>query len=203
MDRHIPAQLRQQRVFLFHGFNVPDQGNATTDRVRPYLERIGFEVVEIDYGEFDLIDVREETDELVQRVLPRIKPGDCFLAHSHGNTVVAKLIEAGAPFKAGVMIHPALRAYWTPPKDHPVRQIAVFSHWTDYATWGAFLLRVLSPGRLIWGRHHWGAMGSVGALGDDPRMVNYDGAVWHSTGFSNSDRWGPRWAVALETALGF
>jgi hypothetical protein len=202
MDTIIPAQLRQHRVYQFHGFNVADGGANTTDKARPYLEQAGFEVIEVDYGEYDLIDVREQTDELVQRILPRIKPGDCFLAHSHGNTIVAKLIEAGAPFAAGVMIHPALRSYWTPPKDHPVRQIAVFSHWTDYATWGAFLLRTLSPGRLIWGRHHWGAMGSTGALGDDPRMINYTGAKGHSSGFSDSERWGPRWAKALVEAVG-
>lgn len=203
MDKYIPGELRRQRVFVFHGFNVPDGGAATTDKVRPHLELLGFEVIDIDYGEFDLIDVREETDELVQRILPRIKDGDSFLAHSHGNTIVAKLIEAGAPFRAGVMIHPALRSYWTPPKDHPIRQIAVFSHWSDYATWAAFVLRSLSPGRLIWGRHYWGAMGSTGALGDDSRMVNHNGSMGHSGGFSDSETWGPRWAAALETAVGF
>lgn len=185
------------RVFLLHGFNVSDGGTGTTDKIKPYLERKGIEVVEWDYGNWDLIDVREKTDEIAAYLANVVLAGDCFIAHSHGNTIVAKAIEKGASFHSGVMIHPALRSYWNPPKRHPIRSITVFSHWTDYATWGAYLLRMFSPGNLFWGKHYWGAMGSTGALSKDPRMLNRKGAKAHSRGFSKIEKWAPKWIGAL------
>jgi len=183
--------------YEIHGFNVSDGGQDTTDRASPYLQAAGFEVVDVDYGHFGLVDVRERTEAVVNHLLLTVNPGDTFFAHSHGCAIAALAIECGAPFSAGVMVHPALRSWWTPPKGLPLRQIAVFSRLTDYATWGAFLLRMFSPGRFKWGRHIWGAMGSTGPLSNHPKLKSHKGAHGHSGGFSNIEEWGPIWANAL------
>ncbi len=186
--------------FELHGFNVGDGGEDTTDRASSYLEQAGFNVIDVDYGHFNLIEVRTRTDAVVDHLLLMVKPGDTFFAHSHGCAIAAKAIERGAPFAAGVMVHPALRSWWTPPKGHPVRQIAVFSRLTDFATWSAFLLRIFSPGRFLWGRHFWGAMGSTGPLSNHPKLKRYKGAHGHSGGFSSVEKWGPIWRAALKEA---
>ncbi|RLJ20813.1 hypothetical protein DJ031_04695 [bacterium endosymbiont of Escarpia laminata] len=189
--------MNKRRCFLLHGYNVDNGGAETVEKLVPYIAAAGFDPVCIDYGHFNLIDVRVNNDDVGSRLVQMIRPGDVFIGHSNGCAIAAMAIEAGAPFARGVMIHPALQSFWSPPLDHPIEQVAVFSRWSDYATWSAFLLRVFSPGRLVWGRHIWGAMGATGPLSKDPRIVNKEGAHFHSNGFKDPEKWCPVWVDTL------
>lgn len=185
--------------YIVHGFNVDDGGKATTDRVISYVRGVGYNPVEIDYGNYDLIEVREENIDVVNILMDKVQHGDVFIGHSNGNAIIAEAIEHGAPFAKGVMIHPALKSFWVPPKLHPIERIAVFYHPTDYATWGAWLLRLFSPGNIIYGKHIWGAMGSTGPLAKDARMAGRLGAMGHSQGFKDIKKWGPRYVAELQS----
>ncbi len=194
---------RRKKAFIFHGFNVADGGARTTDQLIPYAEALGYDPTDGDYGNFNLIDVREHTDDVVEALVKQVLPGDIFIAHSHGCAICAMAMEKGAPFQAGLMIHPALRSNWRIPKGHPIREIAVFYHWSDYATWFAFGLRTISHAwqkAFGWSRHYWGAMGSIGPLSKD-RFKKYTGAWWHSDGFNDIAHWGPKWQAALQKAI--
>ena len=180
-----------------HGFNVSDQGEATTDRADPYIKARGFIVKDHDYGHLGLAGVRMETDAIAEHITRQVIPGDVYFGHSHGGTVFARCVEMGARFSKAVLVHPALNRHWEPPADCHT-EIHVFHHWTDYATWGARLLRLFSPGNLIWGKHYWGAMGSLGP--SSPRLIGHKGSKWHSSGFKNIEYWGPKWAECLGVA---
>jgi hypothetical protein len=180
--------------WLVHGYSVSDAGEGTTDKIRPYVESRGYEVIEVDYGHLDLLGVRLKTEMIAQSIIDEIRPGDVFIGHSHAGVIFSLLLESGAPFSHAVLIHPALRADWCPPKGSNCT-ITVFANPTDYATWIAYLLRKLSPGNWIFGRHWWGAMGSIGAQCE--RITNRLGAWGHSGGFRRIKKWGPRWAGCL------
>lgn len=150
-------------AILAHGFNVRNSGATTTDRLRPFLEEAGFDVLEFDYGWFGLFGVRFYDDNLA-KALAGMTPKDAvFIGHSNGCTIGHLAAHQRARFAAMVYINPALDSksplapqvrslhVWHSPSDEPVR-------------WARFI-----PS------HPWGDMGAVGYQGHyDPRITNFN-----------------------------
>jgi hypothetical protein len=168
-----------KRVWVVHGYNA-DNGKNTTDHLIPHLKG-HFEIAEFDYGDFDLKDVRIHTDELVDRLVDYMEDGDVFVSHSHGCAIISKVIDRGLKV-SGIFVHPALHRDWEPPEDYSGR-IKVIYHWADYATWSALIVRRFSPFNCVFGRHFWGAMGSLGARSSRPCFENIIGLPGHSAEF--------------------
>ena len=167
---------------LLHGFNISNKGRTTTDKLRPYLERIGLRVREMDYGWLGLLGVRLMNGRLAKRLAAHIAPGDIGVGHSNGCAILARAADMGAAFSGLVFLNPALDA----DRDiaPAVQWIHVYYNKGDEATrLSAFLLA-----------HQWGDMGLVGYCGDDPRVRNYDCSMslsGHSAIFSKLATWGP------------
>lgn len=164
----------RRRVVLVHGFNVRDGGRGSIDRLIPHIERLGYEVVEFDYGFRFLLGVRFCSGSDARALAAICHPEDILIGHSNGGALIARAIEMGAPIKHAILIHPALDRDWSPPALHPVEQIHVYYSGRDIATWAAQWLP--------W--HRWGAMGTVGPTSADHRLIGHPDGQTHSGGFA-------------------
>ena len=178
-------------VHLVHGFNVTDDGGATTDRIAPYFEAAGFRPVEQDYGFLFLLGAWICNNRVAKRIAKQVKPGDIGCGHSNGCAILTRAADAGAPFDGLVLINPALDADFTFAPQ--LRWIHVYYNQDD----GAVKLAELIPHFL---NKRWGAMGARGYVGTDPRVENIDchkdqgrglpRVEGHSTIFSMMPTWG-------------
>lgn len=171
--KHYAKGIPRGRVILVHGFNVRDGGEGSIDKLIPYLLELGYNVVEFDYGYRFLFGVRFCSEKDTRRLMDLWKPGDIPVGHSNGCTLISRAIDKGMPVKRAVFIHPALNKDWEPNPLHPIERIDVFYSKEDRATWAAKFLLF----------HRWGAMGTDGPQGDDPRMMGHEEDQSHSGGF--------------------
>lgn len=178
------------RAFLIHGFNVDDGGAGTTDRLRPYFESNGYEVVEQDYGWRGLLGVRLHNDRSAARLVAEAMPGDIAVGHSNGAAIIHAATHAGARLTGVVYINPALDRDLAPGPS--VLWADVYYSPSD---------KVVPWARLLIG-HAWGDMGRTGYRGNDKRVRSWNletafgrmpTAIGHSTIFRDDliDFFGP------------
>lgn len=145
-----------------HGF-ADFSGIATTDRLRPFLEAVGFQVEEFDYGFTGLLGVRFLNGKRAKELAGKTPKGAVGIGHSNGCALLYRAcVEHAAPFSQLVFINPALDEdvefpsylecvhVWYSPHDYPAKFAGLFY------------------------KHAWGAMGQRGAATTDPRVTNYN-----------------------------
>lgn len=106
---------------------------------------------------------------IVAGLLPQIEPGDVLIGHSNAAWVIHRLVQAGAPVAAVVVIQPALRRdTWWPPS-LPVLCVYNRGDWVVELgrAWGRLMTRLMpsSP-------HGWGAAGRRGFTAGQRNVVN-------------------------------
>lgn len=111
-DNHQPDS---STTFVLHGFNVDDEGAGTTDVLIPYIiNREKFHsVVDIDYGEFGLLDVIKYNRTVAQRLHYETSQLTCnskryAIGHSNAGAIILEAARQGAEFDAVLLINPAL-----------------------------------------------------------------------------------------------
>lgn len=178
-------------VLLVHGFANPN-GINTTDRLRPFFEQAGYEVVEPDYGWRLLLGVRLVNGPVAKSiaVLANFAHKQGYevygVGHSNGCEILRRSTEdwkdgavrvfEGAKFKQIALIDAAM--------DNDacfgglVDKVHVFHNPSD---WVVEVSRWLPF-------NPWGNMGRVGYKGKDPRVFNHkfkvDGMTDHNDFFS-------------------
>jgi len=171
-----------RRVILVHGFGSVFSGKYDIDRLRPFFEAEGYEVVEFNYGFRLFTTVRNP--KWAKKLYEMTQPGDAVVGFSNGCGVaqLASLPDEetgrpGAPFSQIVFLAPALDV--NVEIGPQVNLIHVWHTATDEATFiGQFI-----PGS------QFGPMGNHGYLGKDPRFINYDRAsyVYRIRSFTHLD----------------
>ena len=152
-----------KKVYLIHGFNVKDDGAATTGQIREGLERHGYEVVEIKYGFFHRVRVRLCNKGLAHVIADLVEPGSSVIAHSNGAALAYYAAEYGAPWKNVTLVNPALDK--TLQLADQIENIQVW--YAPHDKWTG--LSKYIPNSI------WGAMGRVGYKGPlDSRTVQYN-----------------------------
>ena len=141
-------------VRLVHGFNVPDNGTNTIDRLVPALKAKGYDVdsTGADYGWSGLLLTWLFNEARADKLVDLFRKGDILIGHSNGCAIIARAIDAGMPVQHVIFIHPALDNDWEPPKYSAVERIDVYYSENDEPTkWAARIPCVL------WGRygHCW------------------------------------------------
>jgi pimeloyl-ACP methyl ester carboxylesterase len=147
-------------IGLFHGFNVSDNGQRSTDLLRPPLEEDGYKVLEGDYRWKGLIGVKLCNKSMAKLIAGLFPPGGIAIGHSNGSNLIHWAAHYGAAFSRVIYINPALdrKADLAPqiakalviacPHDLPV----LMARWIPWVSWGS--------------------MGRDGYMGKDPRYVN-------------------------------
>ena len=151
------------KVYLIHGFNVKDEGAATTGRLAKKLREEGFDVIEITYGFFHRIRVRLCNKGLADVIADLVEPGSTCIAHSNGATIAYLACKMGAPFKNVILVNPALDSDLRLADHVEYVQIWYSPHdkWTGLSKY--------IPKSL------WGSMGRVGYTGIyDYRLEQFD-----------------------------
>lgn len=150
-------------IYLIHGFNVKDGGAKTTGSIRPYFEKEGFDVREIDYGFFFRVRARL-CNRGVARVISRLVEADSTcIGHSNGGALAWLACEYGAPFKNVILVNPALDSDLVIAKH--IKNIQVWYSPRDKWTWLAKFI----PWSI------WGAQGKTGYTGTlDKRYEQYN-----------------------------
>ena len=151
------------KVYLIHGFNVKDDGAATTGAITDMLRADGFDVTEIHYGFFHRMRVRLCNKGLAHVIADLVEPGSTCIAHSNGGTLAYLACEFGAPFKNVSLVNPALDKNLALASQVENVQVWYAPHdkWTGLAKW--------IPNSL------WGMQGRVGYKGpEDDRYEQYD-----------------------------
>lgn len=153
------------KVILAHGFNVSDGGVKSTDKLIPYLKRMGFDVVECDYGYTFLHSVRgvSKTTAKVIASMTRTEPEPFIgIGHSNGCNILDKAADYGADFTRLVYISPALNRGTKLAEQVERCDVLHTAHdfWTKAATFIPF--------------SRWGRMGARGYKGKDVRYYNHD-----------------------------
>lgn len=171
-----------KRVILVHGWGSIFSGKYDIDKLRPFFEAEGYEVVELNYGFRLFTTVRNP--KWARRLYELTQPGDIPIGFSNGCGIIQtaslpdeKTGRPGAPFSQIVFLAPALDV--NVEIGPQVNLIHVWYSATDEATWfGQFI-----PGS------QFGPMGNSGYLGDDPRFINYDRAsyVYRIRSFTHLD----------------
>ena len=151
----------------FHGFNVRDQGAATTDRIGPYLERAGLIWKENDYGFIFLLGALWGNPGRAERAADKWGRDAIGVGHSNGCAILWRAAMLGA-FKRLVFINPALDASIRFPAH--LDRVHVFHTRHDKPTkWASYV---------PWVR--WGAMGRDGHVDrrtDAVPVINHDMAA--------------------------
>lgn len=189
-----------KRVILIHGFNVKDDGKATTGMLKTRLEERGYEVFDYQYGYLELLMVRFRMNFIAKMLKIISNPGDMIIAHSNGCAITATAMEQGASFGNVVFIHPALDAKWEIPFSYSANKITVLYSEHDNTTRMAKWMRRLSPLSWFGKRHIWGAMGTYGAKSWDKRFENINDNFRHSEIF-NDDNLDDGWMDIIVHAL--
>lgn len=151
------------KVYLIHGFNIKDDGAATTGTVKQLLQNHGYKVVEIHYGFFHRMRVRLCNKGLAHAISSLVEPGSTCIAHSNGASIAFLATQYGAEWKNLTLVNPALNKNLKFPDQLENIQVWYAPHdkWTGLAKF--------IPNSI------WGAMGRVGYKGElDNRVVQYD-----------------------------
>lgn len=159
------------KAYLIHGFNVKDRGANTTDKLRPHLEALGYDVTELDYPWFGRVKTRLCNKAMAMIAAETVEDGSMVFGHSNGCAVIYYMAQFNSNFSHITLINPALDAkkvpagdcgvdVWYASNDQPVR----IAKYIPY-----------SP---------WGDQGRVGYVGSDPRVQNHPlGTIGHSGAF--------------------
>ena len=163
---------------LLHGFNVKDSGASTTDRLIPYLERLGYATRQHDYGYKFLLGTWYSNPVIAKQVAGWVKGGDIGVGHSNGCAILSRVAEFCAPITGLIFINPALDNDWIAPPQ--VQWIRVFHSSNDAAVEVARFIPFV----------RWGDMGRVGFKGNDARYTNISIAPYtHSEFFKHVGLW--------------
>lgn len=152
------------RVHLVHGFNVSDGGANTTDRLTPYFEVNGHEVIQHDYGWFGFLSVRFRNHSVAEKIAKATtgEGYDVGVGHSNGCAILLDAASMGK-FDGLILINPALDRDADIPDG--VRWVHVYHNSGDKPVkWAKWLPM-----------HPWGDMGRVGYCGMDGRVMNFSG----------------------------
>jgi pimeloyl-ACP methyl ester carboxylesterase len=151
------------KIYLIHGFNVGDEGLDTTDSIRPYLEELGYQIIELDYGHYHVLRVKLCNNGLARLISKMIEPGSTCIGHSNGCAIIYEACKLGAPFKNVVLVNPALDSNTDIPGQ--VKKIQVWYSPHDRVTWIAKFI----PNFI------WGSQGSTGYTGKaDSRYTQFN-----------------------------
>ena len=148
----------RKKIYLIHGFNVKDDGAATTGQIREMLEGQGYDVIEIKYGWWHRLRVRWCNKGLAKAIASMTEPGSYCIAHSNGGALAYLAAEEGAQWKKVVLVNPALDEKKALADHIQGVQVWYAPHdkWTGIAKW--------IPNSV------WGAQGRKGYTGpEDPR----------------------------------
>lgn len=148
-----------KRVILVHGFASWGSGKLDIDRLAPFWESFGYEVVHKDYG-FKII-VALGNNHWAEELAAITQPGDVVCAHSNGCLVAQRASLLGAPFSQMVFIAPAL------PVDFKIGEQVGHVH-----VWHSPYDEATLISKYVY--RSWGAAGNFGYKGKDPRITNYD-----------------------------
>jgi hypothetical protein len=150
-------------VYLVHGFNVKDGGEATVGWLKPVLEEAGYKAVMVRYGWLFRLRVRLCNSRLAKLWGSVAEPGSIAIGHSNGCDLIVRAAQEGAPFKKTILFNPALNSDTVFPVIF--EEISVFYSPSDSAT----RLAKWIP----WSR--WGDMGTTGYDGEpDTRVVSFN-----------------------------
>ena len=148
-------------IYLVHGFNVKDGGDATIGTLRQALEHAGNTVIMVKYGWMHRMRVRMCTKGVARMFASMAKPNSVVVAHSNGANVVHAAAGFGVHFKHVFLINPALDADMDIPNADRVTVFhAPSDPWTRAARWIPF--------------SKWGRQGQIGYTGTDTRYTSVD-----------------------------
>lgn len=172
---------RVSTIHTIHGFNVKDEGGATTDTLTPILQSRGMQVKEHNYPHFFRLRVRLCNKAMATMIRDMVQPGDPIIAHSNGCAIVYLAAKVGAQFGHVTLVNPALDCKLAIPGATSVDVwYAPSDQWTNVAKYIPFSI--------------WGAQGRKGFTGDDDRyrQINEDemfqAEVGHSGMFQVEER---------------
>jgi len=164
--------MKKKRVILVHGFNVRDKGADTIDRLRPYFEDRGYEVIEAIEGFRFLIGVRLFNGRRAKKLASMIQPGDVLIGHSDGCNIITMACKLLA--KRGGFPHMSLPCvFYNPALDKDtwqhatVKKVLVFHTRSDKPVLFSKFLPF----------HNWGEQGRIGYFGPQwylHKNVEYD-----------------------------
>ena len=149
----------------------------------PHTELMWYETVELDYGWKGLLGVRFGNTAIAKRLIDMYQPGDVPIGHSNGGAIIAEAIDLGLPATAAVLIHPALRPEWTPPKGSPIKRIDVYYSKWDQVGYLATAFRRFAPLNLFFGPTYYGRMMTKGPTSGHQALVGINDGCGHSEGF--------------------
>lgn len=151
------------KIYLIHGFNVHDDGHSTTDSLISYLEDMGYEVVDLDYGHFHRLKVRLCNNGLARFIAKMVEPNSTCIGHSNGCAIAYLACELGAKFKNVVFVNPALDS-----------EKAVAGHIKNIQVWYSPNDKVAWISKFI-PKSIWGSQGTTGYTGKkDSRYVQFN-----------------------------
>lgn len=151
-------------LVVAHGFNVPDGGAATINKVIPAFNG---SVQKATYGWFGIASVLFFNDNIAAMVAGMATPGSVGVGHSNGCAVLTRATNLGAPMTDLILLNPALEE-GTEFAEH-LNSIHVYHNKGDVPVRLAKLLNKVIPGDFMWGE-----MGRDGYSGNDPRVINHD-----------------------------
>lgn len=150
-------------IYLLHGFNVNDDGEATMGWLKPILEAEGHTVTMVKYGWMFRLRVRLCNSRLAKVVASMALPGSIAIGHSNGCDLIYRASVEGAPFKSVILFNPALDDDLQFPPH--IERVSVFHSKDDDAVRAASWIPF----------SNWGDMGEEGYEGiEDPRVTNYN-----------------------------
>ena len=161
-------------TYLVHGFNVPDKGADTVLQVVPYIKDHSA-IVNHHYGRIGLLGVYFKNHRIAKKLARRtkrdLKHGKRELyaiGHSNGCAIIVDAIRQGAKFKSILLINPALNVDTVfPPGDYSIT--VIYTKHDKAVELARYVDGMWALGWMI--PDVWGAMGSRGYKGDDPRVV--------------------------------
>ena len=95
-------------AYLLYGFNVKDFGKGTTGKLRPFLEALGYKVIELKPGFMLRLSVRLCNKRLARFLADTAEKDSLFIGHSNGCAIGLKASQFGAKFSQMVFINPAV-----------------------------------------------------------------------------------------------
>jgi len=169
-------------VYLVHGFNVQDDGANTVGRLRPFFERAGCNVIELNYGYFNLLRVRLCNRSIARVIASSIEPDSIVVGHSNGCAIIYRAAKAGAKFRHATLINPALD------DDKAIAGARTVDVWYSPTDKAVPLSRLLLF-------HTWGTQGRDGYNGPPKKNyrqfnadLEFDADVGHSGIFADPTR---------------
>lgn len=161
-------------TYLVHGFNVSDNGEGTVKKLIPYVNKHS-RALNWSYGKFGLLDVLFKNRKVAKSLANHTKWPDLHkkyaIGHSNGCAIIVESARQGAEYECVLLINPALNIDTYFPES--IKKIVVVYTRNDKVTLLArFVDSLPFFGWFI--KDTWGAMGTYGYTGNDPRVKNLD-----------------------------